>query len=172
MCGENAAISAKTGLTRGSPPRVRGKLTFSSTRVLRKGITPACAGKTCLSRNETGDSRDHPRVCGENGHVLRAGDIGRGSPPRVRGKLALFVALVEMGGITPACAGKTQLPCTHCGVQRDHPRVCGENSCGRFIRRPDMGSPPRVRGKLIPFLLSNRDHGITPACAGKTTRRR
>ena len=50
----------------------------------------------------------------------------------------------------------------------DHPRVCGEKS-GLPVSVPTrMGSPPRMRGKVV--AVEERDHhlGITPAYAGKS----
>ena len=51
-----------------------------------------------------------------------------GSPPRVRGTVA---AIVEDGGrnrITPACAGNRVILPDLEQVDRDHPRVCGEQA--------------------------------------------
>ena len=56
------------------------------------------------------------------------------------------------------------------GPSGDHPRVCGEkplDGCGAFW---GPGSPPRVRGKVDAATLTLKARGITPACAGKSTR--
>ena len=46
--------------------------------------------------------------------------------------------------------------------------MCGEKHLPREQTRPELGSPPRVRGKA-PFLCYPlNDQGITPACAGKS----
>ncbi len=73
----------------------------------------------------------------------------QGSPPQVRGKRIGALAGMEQNRITPAGAGKTNVPAGFlCSV---------------------VGSPPQVRGKpRARFLLSSRS-GITPAGAGKTT---
>ena len=95
---------------------------------------------------------DHPRACGEN--FLQKVEIPsrKGSPPRVRGKLADFVK----DGITYA----------------DHPRACGENfGCPRNRNRTG-GSPPRVRGKPEAEAEAVLKQRITPARAGKTPRHR
>ena len=92
---------------------------------------------------------DHPRACGEN--FLQKVEIPsrKGSPPRVRGKLADFVK----DGITYA----------------DHPRACGENfGCPRNRNRTG-GSPPRVRGKPEAEAEAVLKQRITPARAGKTS---
>ena len=54
------------------------------------GITPAHAGKTVRISNPYGAMKDHPRACGENLHLRCREKRGNGSPPRMRGKLALL----------------------------------------------------------------------------------
>ena len=66
VCGENSSSGRMISVTRGSPPRVRGKPALHQFPHARYGITPACAGKT---------------GCGRMSRVR-----GAGSPPRVRGK--------------------------------------------------------------------------------------
>ena len=65
VCGEKLRESRGLNRTRGSPPRMRGKVFDADYSILRSGITPAYAGKsytrTCYAYNV----RDHPRVCGE-----------------------------------------------------------------------------------------------------------
>ena len=55
-------------------------------------------------------------------------------------------------------------------LQGDHPRVCGENVSFIVPYQSAEGSPPRVRGKHHRRAPSAHLRGITPACAGKTTR--
>ena len=73
-----------------------------------------------------------------------------------------------MGGLIPACAGKTAASTPANSPKPAHPRVCGENDCLASGRRWWRGSSPRVRGKPS----SQSEAGITcrliPACAGKT----
>lgn len=88
-----------------------------------------------------------PRVCGEKVVYSVCKEIAPGSPPRVRGKGHLTLAVSHMHRINPAYAGKRSRcswGCTHSG---DHPRVCGEKSCSRSIIMRRKGSPPRTRGK-------------------------
>ena len=73
------------------------------------GITPACAGKTSKQDCGAYAPRDHPRVCGENAYHIPSFIITLGSPPRVRGKPAYIGLLCQDIGITPACAGKTDI---------------------------------------------------------------
>ena len=66
-------------------------------------------------------------MCGENFTIEENAEKFLGSPPRVRGKLALRTEADIYVRITPACAGKTDYE--YKGRHRfgDHPRVCGEN---------------------------------------------
>ena len=71
-------------------------------------------------------------------------------------------------GITPAYAGKRCRGQCSSSPSRDHPRVCGE----KVQLLPDLcfhkGSPPRMRGKVIPASALAFSSGITPAYAGKS----
>ena len=93
--------------------------------------------------------------------------VNKGSPPRVRGKVCDVICGQQSVGITPACAGKSGKKNFPAGLRKDHPRVCGEKDRSRGLRRLLLGSPPRVRGKVHPFVAEVRPFGITPACAGK-----
>ena len=70
--------------------------------------------------------------------------------------------------ITPAGAGKTQAFAGRWCTVQDHPRECGENADAAKFCTPSIGSPPRVRGKLVWLSLRERIRRITPASAGKT----
>ena len=66
VCGKNVCCFQPCVRRRGSPPRVREKLTFLASFVFAFGITPACAGKTYEYINHYNFVWDHPRVCGKN----------------------------------------------------------------------------------------------------------
>ena len=130
---------------------MRGKHVYheDGTGIFR--ITPADAGKTLQSSHESNTSKDHPRGCGENLKRLVLLPKVLGSPPRMRGKLR---SIPERGAylrITPADAGKTQLPRHVEHSREDHPRGCGENDAVLRIPFNTSGSPPRMRGKLAGF---------------------
>ena len=108
MCGENAWVHRLQLVTRGSPPRVRGKPLYTSTRSELSRITPACAGKTKFYPHQKKEEQDHPRVCGENLNPFTHSSAVVGSPPRVRGKPTVSYFFGNFARITPACAGKTQ----------------------------------------------------------------
>ena len=109
VCGENRRNRHCAGAWIGSPPRVRGKLTFYEYSLFLPRITPACAGKTAVCAFLRWGRQDHPRVCGENYRLYNTSICSGGSPPRVRGKPVWPDALILHGRITPACAGKTLL---------------------------------------------------------------
>ena len=108
-------------------------------------------------------------MCGENDTDEELTEVVKGSPPRVRGKLAEEPELFNLRRITPACAGKTIRCREEYFAAKDHPRVCGENMGNSNMFRVSKGSPPRVRGKHRALTGSVANFGITPACAGKTT---
>ena len=113
----------------GSPPLVRGLLTLSTPARLAPGITPACAGTTLWGAIIMTVIKDHPRLCGdynltENGILVFIGspplvrgyeivqntlDHAWGSPPLVRGLHRYPMLINAIMGITPACAGTTNL---------------------------------------------------------------
>ena len=74
----------------------------------------------------------------------------------------------EVGGLIPACAGKTGLEAGDDLVAWAHPRVCGENSTSGPKSIDAGGSSPRVRGKLSAVHGEHPHLGLIPACAGKT----
>ena len=73
-------------------------------------------------------------------------------------------------GITPAYAGKRNPQKRRLGMQKDHPRVCGEKlSISERVSSVE-GSPPRMRGKVRGLQQRFKQPGITPAYAGKSRR--
>ena len=112
-------------------------------------ITPACAGKTHGADMKRACGKDHPRVCGENITYAIIRRVTKGSPPRVRGKHSHEAEIIDAKRITPACAGKTTRKTFLTLRRKDHPRVCGENLLPLVTQAITIGSPPRVRGKLL-----------------------
>ena len=88
---------------------MRGKVAFNLRHAVKKGITPAYAGKRLLSRWIPPFRWDHPRLCGEkeiNSHYTFSFS---GSPPPMRGKADFISTLYLLTRITPAYAGKRPL---------------------------------------------------------------
>ena len=151
----------------GSPPRMRGKETWTRPMPIYSRITPAYAGKSTPPSAFRLSRWDHPRVCGEKSLAYGLWYAKLGSPPRVRGKAQRHAGLLLPAGITPACAGKRRSIGRLSQPTRDHPRVCGEKALSTFSSRKNSGSPPRMRGKVDLSLKVVRVLGITPAYAGK-----
>ena len=167
-CGENfdGAGSGRLGL--GSSPRVRGKRhqQWSQPRSVR--LIPARAGKTLASERGCPRWRAHPRACGENSRARSHARRNVGSSPRVRGKQARGLALLDPPGLIPARAGKTWSARAAPTAGAAHPRACGENIYDMGFGYRERGSSPRVRGKpgrAPPGLVGRR---LIPARAGKT----
>ena len=167
---------------------MRGKACQKLILQRRVRITPACAGKRGRCARRCRCRRDHPRVCGEKPWTPWEKIVLKGSPPRVRGKALVLTDFMADSRITPACAGKSASTSSTRTLSEDHPRVCGEKwKFGRrVVQHPEdhprvcgektlrltvayrlLGSPPRVRGKVLFATVSCFSPRITPACAGK-----
>ena len=119
-----------------------------------------------------GHPADHPRVCGECGHVLGiAAGIG-GSSPRMRGMRQRHHRRQRPGRIIPAYAGNASCPRQLGRPSADHPRVCGECLMLRSASCPPSGSSPRMRGMPIDAEQSVLGGRIIPAYAGNARQAR
>ena len=168
VCGEKYLRIAVFVLLLGSPPRMRGKDVQRNAEGQEHGITPAYAGKSRPGLSDMHANGDHPRVCGEK-RVRLAFICGiRGSPPRMRGKVAPVSPIGVSSGITPAYAGKRLIQTRHAVKRQDHPRVCGEKDNSKVSGNGRQGSPPRMRGKEHRDQPAGMGPWITPAYAGKS----
>ena len=107
-CGANVLTLHLHHAASGSSPRMRGKLTLTSSMVMLMRIIPAHAGQTdpwCIHRR---CSPDHPRACGANISLMTGMSIRNGSSPRMRGKLHGEFELEGRRRIIPAHAGQTR----------------------------------------------------------------
>ena len=66
----------------------------------------------------------------------------------MRGKEEDLKEMQYRAGITPAYAGKSSGRHTCQSSEWDHPRVCGEKAHAPVPDHGQMGSPPRMRGKV------------------------
>ena len=107
VCGENLAQNSPFSKATGSSPRVRGKQARNDRNRPRRGLIPACAGKTGRPGYRFLWRRAHPRVCGENSTQDKTTPVKTGSSPRVRGKPLEDLKQLHKDGLIPACAGKT-----------------------------------------------------------------
>ena len=124
-------------------------------------------GKVHSAMHPKTSDRDHPRVCGEKLDQTTNTNEATGSPPRMRGKVPSWITATWTHRITPAYAGKS--PGIGLLTLRywDHPRVCGEKLFFVRLRHCLVGSPPRMRGKVVCNETGKGGQGITPAYAGK-----
>ena len=171
VCGEKMTSGGRELGKRGSPPRVRGEGRRPSCCLALRRITPACAGRSHDLPRPTHRTTDHPRVCGEKLLSGISGPRPRGSPPRTRGEGDTSFTKHHAVRITPACAGRSLVSATRCGLSADHPRVCGEKGLLYVWLLIGGGSPPRVRGEVRVSLSLTKYSGITPACAGRSRKR-
>ena len=125
-CGEKNEVIDFNIEGKGSPPHMRGKEDAQHAQHVRRGITPAHAGKSLKINAILHGLWDHPRTCGEkcaeSWHTVRY----QGSPPHMRGKALFPVPVCGQTGITPAHAGKSPASQGQLPSKRDHPRTCGE----------------------------------------------
>ena len=167
MCGEKTVALSASVSTVGSPPRMRGKALSAYSHEHHSGITPAYAGKRPVHARTSSCNGDHPRVCGEKIHQLLPCRGARGSPPRMRGKGVRLFQRLGVGGITPACAGKSAVVRRNRRKPEDHPRVCGEKSMMVPHTLTLLGSPPRMRGKVTCTTMSTTTTGDHPRVCGE-----
>ena len=154
----------------GSSPRMRGKLFDRRLRLNADRIIPAHAGQTSRMVRLSDWMSDHPRACGANPGRHPTRWLRDGSSPRMRGKHGRCRAQGRFRRIIPAHAGQTWICRPGSLPAPDHPRACGANPCRPPIRWTNIGSSPRMRGKLG-FVERRRLRGwIIPAHAGQTTR--
>ena len=131
MCGEQPLPVAGLGPQKGSPPRVRGTVSWLHLIAFDIRITPACAGNSTAYHKAQRASQDHPRMCGEQ-KSRTSGGVGMApSPPHVRGTKSITHGSSTDPRITPACAGNSSFMRAKSSAIKDHPRVCGEQARGK-----------------------------------------
>ena len=172
VCGEHGHPVDDSEICTDSPPRVRGAPKCACGDNWVRRLTPACAGSTTRASRTAASSSTHPRVCGE--HLFDGAIVIflTDSPPRVRGAHLSCCRSLGSGRLTPACAGSTDPVPGARRPETTHPRVCGEHVLDVFHLPSFIDSPPRVRGAPPGGLQGPDMIGLTPACAGSTTRRR
>ena len=92
----------------------------------------------------------------------------RGSPPLARGTVQGAFEKSCRKGITPACAGNSEVVYSLLSLAQDHPRLRGEQWLTPVDDPTHPGSPPLARGTVPPHPFFKVDAGITPACAGNS----
>ncbi len=146
--GEDVSNGMEWDFEDDSPPRGRGRPRRRLAPRRRHRLTPAWAGKTAPRSASSCPTPTHPRVGGEDQHIVGRGSRRCDSPPRGRGR--------------PGAPRRSR------GPQSTHPRVGGEDRplAGLHVLAAD--SPPRGRGRRPPRPLQRPVARLTPAWAGKT----
>ena len=167
-CGANRRCAMVRQLAYGSSPRMRGKLSPTTSRYNFPRIIPAHAGQTAPYVHRTFCRADHPRACGANGGANCRRWHAIGSSPRMRGKHAVAGAARRVVRIIPAHAGQTSGLTYPMPSVADHPRACGANFRVREVVDAYAGSSPRMRGKRLHKRHRGKPVRIIPAHAGQT----
>ena len=119
----------------GLSPRVRGILRQRTRMVVHEGSIPACTGNP----RGAGPSRQlktvYPRVYGESYVFAQADKRFPGLSPRVRGIHQQVRHRRAGGGSIPACTGNPWPDSYRCPGSGVYPRVYGESSERRRMRR-------------------------------------
>ena len=89
----------------------------------------------------------------------------------MRGKAESWALPEFQHRITPAYAGKSPSTATLSRGCRDHPRLCGEKNFISRMKRRLSGSPPPMRGKADRTRNKEGRNRITPAYAGKSSKK-
>ena len=146
--GENGPGDRACLTSSGSSPLTRGKHDEALGDELARGLIPAHAGKTCLSRAVAVRTAAHPRSRGENliGAVRTL--VVTGSSPLTRGKRNAAQSVGEW----PLA----------------HPRSRGENVRCDVHKVKGAGSSPLTRGKRCHAGSPQQRRRLIPAHAGKT----
>ena len=127
MRGEHATYTPGAWCPPGSSPHARGTQSIQAATQQTRGIIPACAGNTGMSRPRVRACRDHPRMRGEHVQAGALCHVVEGSSPHARGTLRAGHGGRGRQGIIPACAGNTLDFKNLKGETGDHPRMRGEH---------------------------------------------
>ena len=174
-------------------PRIRGENFCPCTEVgkERRNI-PAYAGKTPPFSNHSMQAAEHPRIRGENRRRTASfsppygtsphtrgkpvptppnRQCASGTSPHTRGKRRFMVDRLRGRRNIPAYAGKTW--CRGGGkiVDKEHPRIRGENLQRRYHHDSNEGTSPHTRGKPAGAGSACSWMRNIPAYAGKTNDR-
>ena len=109
------------------------------------GVTPTCAGTAISLEHREILAKDHPRLRGYYDIIRCNNRFCPGSPPLARVLLTASSMQSASTRITPACAGTTTCRFRDIEFFRDHPRLRGYYSKGKWGGKLIKGSPPLAR---------------------------
>ena len=131
------------------------------------GITPAYAGRICISVLFRSNVEDHPRIRGKNLIFLLVINMQEGSPPHTREEWCDKEIIWRLLGITPAYAGRINILAGIYMLKEDHPRIRGKNEGFNVGDSILPGSPPHTREEFNSYRFRRSLRRITPAYAGR-----
>ena len=166
--GDDSKPARNSAMTRGRPPRGRGRRRMRGADGCGAGTTPARAGTTGKSRSSPPSRQDDPRAGGDDVTRSSPRSCRRGRPPRGRGRQCHRSGGVGGSGTTPARAGTTwaRQASDHCAW--DDPRAGGDDQPSAALHSHGPGRPPRGRGRPDQPARMVVGPGTTPARAGTT----
>ena len=126
MRGEQYIMHIGERGDRGSPPHARGAVSPPTDTGAPEGITPAYAGSRARLFWLSTTTRDHPRIRGEQNGGVGYSQSAAGSPPHTRGAEVSQQRKQRKHRITPAYAGSSIQSALSRHLDRDHPRIRGE----------------------------------------------
>ena len=187
--GETRQISPRCACPSGSSPRVRGRRGIaaraaSSTPVHPRacggdafvveggvvvgGSSPRVRGNVCSVPYLREDRPVHPRACGETRRSRRAVPVPPVHPRACGERLSPRDRAVRRQRFIPARAGERRSAALDMICAPVHPRACGGDGHGPGEVAANVGSSPRVRGRLVRGLTASGPARFIPARAGET----
>ena len=167
VCGGTGTGDTPVGGKAGLSPRVRGNLVGFGHIGQASGSIPACAGEPPPDSTIPAPGPVYPRVCGGTLPASRNAQSLPGLSPRVRGNHEVCIAVANLVGSIPACAGEPNKRMARHYARRVYPRVCGGTASLCDVTLRNGGLSPRVRGNRekmnYAFVLARS----IPACAGE-----
>ncbi len=109
-----------------------------------------------------------PHVCGEKQGMENRNSFHVGSTPRVWGKGLAMWNTEGKKRFNPTCVGKSGHVSIGPILQPVQPHVCGEKVLIFLGSAFDLGSTPRVWGKVSFFLRLALHFRFNPTCVGKS----
>ncbi len=153
----------------GSSPLARGRPLISFQKANSQWLIPARAGQTISIPIQDHTVWAHPRSRGADKFHTHLPDLGPGSSPLARGRLAEPLRCRDCRGLIPARAGQTSSPPETTNRSPAHPRSRGADRIDPSATWIMVGSSPLARGRLAYPATRIRMAGLIPARAGQTT---
>ena len=91
-----------------------------------------------------------------------------GSSPYARGTAVTYASDVDIIRIIPVCTGNRWAGRINWVIQRDHPRMHGEQDAIHVYNEDGTGSSPYARGTVLLTPCEESPSGIIPVCTGNS----